>query len=240
MPMAGHVLSHTCDDKLRRTNLTFRVGTTTNGVVGYAFDASGRISSIGDGISSATYSYVPNSPLIQQVQLRNGSTVTLAVTRQYDRWNRLQSMTAAGTTSGLVGQEYTYNDAGQRIRAQLMDGSYWVYEYDPLGQVKSAKRYLADGQVVAGQQFEYSYDDIGNRTSGKTGGDTAGDNLRTTTDTTDADGRLSQRTNPRQYEVQGAAQAGTEVRVNGVVATRQGEYFRFEGTAAVATAQWLD
>jgi RHS repeat-associated protein len=51
---------------------------------------------------------------------------------------------------------------------------------------------------------------------------------------------LSQRTNPRQYEVQGAAQAGTEVRVNSVVATRQGEYFRFEGTAAVATAQWLD
>jgi RHS repeat-associated protein len=149
-------------------------------------------------------------------------------------------MTAAGTTSGLVGQEYMYNDAGQRIRAQLMDGSYWVYEYDPLGQVKSAKRYLADGQVVAGQQFEYSYDDIGNRTSGKTGGDTAGANLRTTTDTTDAEGRLSQRTNPRQYEVQGAAQVGTDVRVNGVVATRQGEYFRFEGTAAVATAQWLD
>jgi RHS repeat-associated protein len=51
---------------------------------------------------------------------------------------------------------------------------------------------------------------------------------------------LSQRTNPRQYEVQGAAQAGTEVRVNGTVATRQGEYFQFEGTAAVATAQWLD
>jgi RHS repeat-associated protein len=51
---------------------------------------------------------------------------------------------------------------------------------------------------------------------------------------------LSQRSNPRQYEVQGAAQVGTDVRVNGTVATRQGEYFRFEGTAAVATAQWLD
>ena len=239
-PLAGHILAHTYDDKLRRTNLTFQVGVITNGVVGYGFDSSGRISWIGDGTSSATYTYVPNSPLIQQVQLRNGSTVTLAVTRQYDRWNRLQSMTAAGTTSGSVGQEYTYNDAGQRIRAQLLDGSYWVYEYDTLGQVKSAKRYLADGQVLAGQQFEYSYDDIGNRTSGKTGGDTAGANLRTTTDTTDAEGRLSQRTNPRQYEVQGAAQVGTDVRVNGTVATRQGEYFRFEGTAVVAAAQWLD
>ena len=174
------------------------------------------------------------------MQLRSGSTVTLAVTRQYDRWNRLHTMTAAGTASGLVGQEYTYNDAGQRIRAQLLDGSSWVYEYDTLGQVKSAKRYLSDGQIVAGQQFEYSYDDIGNRTTGKTGGDTAAGNLRTTTDTTDADGRLTQRSNPRQYEVQGVAQAGTEVRVNGVVATRQGEYFRREGTASGTGLGWLD
>jgi hypothetical protein len=51
---------------------------------------------------------------------------------------------------------------------------------------------------------------------------------------------LSQRTNPRQYEVQGAAQVGTEVRVNGTVATRQGEYFRFEETASGLAAQWLD
>jgi len=58
---------------------------------------------------------------------------------------------------------------------------------------------------VAGQQFEYSYDDIGNRTSGKSGGDVAGGFLRTTTDTTDADSLLTQRSNPRQYEVQGAA-----------------------------------
>ena len=40
--------------------------------------------------------------------------------------------------------------------------------------------------------------------------------------------------------MQGAAQVGTEVRVNGSVATRQGEYFRFEGTAGGVAAQWLD
>jgi YD repeat-containing protein len=53
-PLAGHVLSHTYDDKLRRTNLTFRVGTTTNGIVGYGFDTSGRISWIGDRGKSGT------------------------------------------------------------------------------------------------------------------------------------------------------------------------------------------
>lgn len=43
-----------------------------------------------------------------------------------------------------------------------------------LGQVKSGKKYWADGTPVAGQQFEYAFDEIGNRTSAKTGGDAAG------------------------------------------------------------------
>jgi len=40
--------------------------------------------------------------------------------------------------------------------------------------------------------------------------------------------------------VQGAARIGTEVKVNGVVATRQGEYFRYEGTASGTGPRWLD
>ena len=58
--------------------------------------------------------------------------------------------------------------AVQSTQATLADGSYWVYQYDDLGQVISGKRYWADGTPVAGQQFEYGFDDIGNRTS--TGG----------------------------------------------------------------------
>ncbi len=239
-PLSGHTLAYTYDDRLRRNNLTFRVGATTNGVVGYAFDTAGRISWLGDGSSSATYTYAANSSLIQQVQLRHGASVALTVSRQYDRWNRLHTQTAVGSASGVVGQEYTHNATGQRIRTQQLDGSYWLYDYDSLGQVKSAKRYWADGSPVAGQQFEYAHDDIGNRTTGKSGGDVSGGSLRTTTDTTDPDSLLTQRSNPRQYEVQGAARIGTEVKVNGVVATRQGEYFRYEGTASGTAARWLD
>ena len=39
------------------------------------------------------------------------------------------------------------------------------YNYDLLGQVNSGKKYWADGTPVAGQQFEYGFDDIGNRKS---------------------------------------------------------------------------
>jgi len=43
------------------------------------------------------------------------------------------------------------------------DGTYWQFQYDPLGQVTSGIKYWSDGSVVAGQQFGYGFDDIGNR-----------------------------------------------------------------------------
>ena len=53
--------------------------------------------------------------------------------------------------------------ANQRTSATNADGTRWVYTYDSLGQVTSGKRYWADGAPVAGEQFEYGFDDIGNR-----------------------------------------------------------------------------
>ena len=48
--------------------------------------------------------------------------------------------------------------------------SRWAFSYDTLGQVTSGKRYWSDGTNVAGQQFEYLFDDIGNRLSASSGG----------------------------------------------------------------------
>jgi hypothetical protein len=46
-----------------------------------------------------------------------------------------------------------------------------MYDYDAMGQVKSGKKYWSDRTPVAGQQFEYGFDDIGSRTNTKAGGD---------------------------------------------------------------------
>jgi RHS repeat-associated protein len=48
-----------------------------------------------------------------------------------------------------------------------------VYGYDDLGQVTSGKRYWSDGTPVAGQQFDYAFDHIGNRDSATVNGHTA-------------------------------------------------------------------
>jgi len=77
-----------------------------------------------------------------------------------------------------------------------------VYQYDALGQVTSGKKYWADGTAVAGQQFEYAFDDIGNRTSTKAGGDAAGANLRKASYNVNPLNQYTNRTVPGYIEVQ--------------------------------------
>jgi YD repeat-containing protein len=62
-----------------------------------------------------------------------------------------------------VAFEYQYNAANQRTRANREDGAYWIYTYDELGQVVSGRKYWGDGPEDAGQQFDYTFDTIGNR-----------------------------------------------------------------------------
>jgi RHS repeat-associated protein len=120
----------------------------------------------------------------------------------------------------------------------LADGSQWVYEYDKLGQVKSGKRYWNDATPVAGQQFEYTFDDIGNRTVSKAGGDENGANLRSTTYATDLLNRYVSRTaSSTAVDVIGAAKATASVTINTVpVTTRKGEYYWMEFPVDVSAA----
>lgn len=83
---------------------------------------------------------------------------------------------ATGQLPSVYG--YAYNNASQRINTRLADGSYWVYQYDKLGQVISGKKFWPDGAPGAGPQFEYALDTIGNRASAKAGGDQNGKNLQ--------------------------------------------------------------
>src|SRR2546428_4532622 len=103
---------------------------------------------------------VANSPLISQVLFRQSSTTRMTTSKQHDNLNRLTSIGSAPSAGSTVSDAYSYNDANQRIRATLADGSYWSYDYDTLGQVRTGKRYWNDGTPVAGQQYEYGFDDI--------------------------------------------------------------------------------
>jgi YD repeat-containing protein len=152
----------------------------------------------------------------------------MTTTKQYDYLSRLQSISSTPSASGQlpIAYGYQYNDANQRRRVTLNDGSFWVYQYDALGQVTCGKKYFVDGTPVPGQQFEYGFDDIGNRSSTKAGGDANGMNLRSATYTANNLNQYSSRTVPGAFDVVGIANVSSSVTVNSSAADyRRSEYF---------------
>ena len=111
------------------------------------------------------YSYVANSALVEQLDFKQGSATRMTTTKNYDLLNRLTGISSAPSASSAVSFNYAYNSASHRTAVTNADGSRWIYEYDELGQVTSGKKYWSDGTLVAGQQFGYAFDDIGNRQS---------------------------------------------------------------------------
>ena len=156
----GWAVTNNYDAYLRRTNAAVRNGGTTLATNGYSYDLAGRLRTARAGSAVATYDYLANSPLVGQIQFNDGANTRMTTTKDYDYLNRLTQISSVGATGSIPSQfGYQYNDANQRTRVTLADGSYWIYDYDTLGQVISGKRYWSDGTPVAGQQFEYGFDD---------------------------------------------------------------------------------
>ena len=104
----------------------------------------------------------------------------MTTTKAYDDLNRLTQVSSQAGAAGVpaLAFNYAYNTANQRTQDRLADGSYWVYGYDSLGQVTSGHKYFYDHTPVPGQEFDYTFDTIGNRTQTKAGGDQTGGNQR--------------------------------------------------------------
>jgi RHS repeat-associated protein len=152
----------------------------------------------------------------------------MTTTKQWDLLNRLQSISSSSSASASFSFSYRYSDANQRVQANLADGAFWVYRYDKLGQVISGKKFWPDWTPVAGQQFEYAFDDIGNRTSTKAGGDEAGQGLRPASYSANSLNQYTNRDVPGYVDIMGLSLATSSVTLNAIAAYRHGEYFRKE------------
>jgi RHS repeat-associated protein len=155
--------------------------------------------------------------------------------------NRLTQISSVGGASSAspISFNYTYNQANQRTKNVLADGSYWIYQYDSLGQATNGVKYFADGTLVPGQQFGYGFDDIGNRKQTTAGGDSAGANLRLANYSVNSLNQITQRDYPGTNDVVGASILTNAVTVNGQTAWRKGEYFQATVKSNnTAAAQW--
>jgi RHS repeat-associated protein len=216
------------DGLLRRTNLdNVSLGENVN----YSYDAASRLASVstvdsGQVTLSATYSYLANSPLVGQITFKQNGMTRLTTTKGYDNLNRLTNIVNAASVN--LSSAYQYNPANQRTNQLREDGTYWVYQYDSLGQVTSGKKYWSDGTPVAGQQFAYNFDDIGNRKTTASGGDAVGSSLRLANYTNNLLNQITSRDVPGYVEDQGAATNTATVTVNGAAAYQKGNYYRGE------------
>jgi RHS repeat-associated protein len=221
--LAGFTLSSGYDSYLRRNSLSLNTSPTLS--VSYGYDNASRLQTVTMGSQSVTYSYVANSPLVEQIVFKNSTTPVMTNSTSYDYLNRLKTISSVPTAGPTTSFSYDLNSASQRVRTQLADGSYWLYEYDALGQVISGKKYWSDGTPVGGQQFGYGFDDIGNRTGTKVGGDAGGQNLRAASYTANNLNQYSSRSVTGAVYVTGIAFGTNSVTVGGQSASRKGEYF---------------
>lgn len=217
------------DQFLRRTNIAFVKASGILSSAAYGYNAASQLQMVSDGSgNSASYSYLANSPLVSQITFKSNGFTAMVTTKSYDYLNRLISISNAPSSGPGLNFDYAYNAANQRTSVSNIDGSYWIYQYDNLGQLTSGKKYWRDGTPVAGQQFTYAFDTIGNRTQTQSGGDQTGANLRIANYTNNALNQFTGRDVPGYLDIKGVSIATNSVTVNGNQAYRKWEYFRNE------------
>ena len=241
--LAGLIVTNNYDTDFRRTNLSILDSPSSIlARTAYGYDAASRLATVSDGnYNTATYGYLANSPLVSQIAFTQSGTTRMTTSKTYDYLNRLTQISSVGGASSASPQtfNYNYNPANQRTKDTLADGSYWVYQYDSLGQVTNGVKYFRDNTLVPGQQFGYTFDTIGNRTQTKSGGDAAGSSLRLANYSANNLNQITQRDYPGTNDVVGVALATNAVTVNTKTAWRKGEYFQATVVSNnTAAAQW--
>lgn len=224
----GVKYTNTYDALLRRTN---------NSTIGaksiYTYDAASRLQSVSDGTDIAQYSYLANSSLVGNITNQQSGVVRMITTKQYDSLNRLTNIVSSTNSAAVAQWIYQYNQANQRTQASQQgaafgNAAYWSYQYDALGQVTSARKYWSDGTSVAGQQFAFGFDDIGNRTQTQTGGNQYGGMLRTASYAANSLNQYTGRTVPSAVDIIGSANATATVTINNQAPYRRNDYYRLQ------------
>ena len=159
-----------------------------------------------------------------------------------DLLGRLSSITNKNSSGTILTRHgYSYDNANRRTSATLHDGSKWKYGYNTKGELISAKKHLPNDDVLAGHQFEYDFDGMGNRTKARYNGDNSGALGREISYTPNALNQYTTIATPPALGVVGQAPAASTVTANGNATTRQGDHFYAEAAEtlnSVPNGKW--
>jgi hypothetical protein len=109
-PLGGRMVENQYDGYLRRTINQVRF---TNGsplaAVAYGYSqTSGWLDTVSSGNYAAGYSYVANSPLVSQINFKQGSVVKMTTAKAYDPVNRLTAIQSAVAGANQLPQAFGY------------------------------------------------------------------------------------------------------------------------------------
>ena len=220
----GIQVSNGYDGLLRRQSLSAAMNATSLVSQAYGYDVYGRMGTIVSGAQTVTYGYYPTTGLLNTTSYTGGTNLA----RVYDSFGRLQTITTTPAAGGAISYTYQYDSLNRRNKVTREDGSYWSYGYNDRGELVFGKKFFADNTPVAGMQFEYGYDNIGNRQATKAGGNDLGTGLRNASYTANNLNQYTQRTVPGTFDVMGTAATGAAVTVNTQATYRKSDYFQKE------------
>ena len=221
-PCSSAIVTNTYDTLLRRSALQVVGSTFSLQPSTFSYDAASRLSAIAQGSLQAQYAYVTNSTLVSSIVFGNNATNQMTTVKTYDNLNRLTAISQQPAPSlPPTAYAYAYNAANQRTQRTDADNSTWQYQYDFLGQVTNATRAWADSTPVAGQQYAYAFDDIGNRRTQTANG-------RTQSYAANLLNQYTQRSIPGFFWELGSATNAATVTINGQSTLRHNAYFAAE------------
>jgi RHS repeat-associated protein len=203
-----------------------------------AYDGASRFASVSSSTIAAHYRYGPYSSRIAEVRYLQNGALRMLERRSYDSSGHLRELTFAPVQAPPLVFRYQHNAADQCTRLDG-PGARWDFLYDRLGQLISARASHPDGASIAGQQFEYTYDESGSRTSTGRGGNTRGLGLRQAAYTPSALLQYHSRDIPGALDIFGVAPASARVLVNQQPAQRQESYFYLSVPADLSAAAEL-
>lgn len=219
--LSGFTVSSGYDPIFRKNAVSVATGGANIVSQGYTYrSGDGLLDEATYGTLSAKYGYFPQSAWVNQVAHRKNGANVLLSDRVPDAAYRIQLIESrrVSDTALLSSVSYTLNAQFQREQAVREDAKYWLYGYNSRGEVTAAGKKTNTGVSLAGTNFAFEYDAIGNRSLATRNG-------RAETYVAESRNQYDSRTVSGAVDVIGTSDVGNLVMVNGSVATRQGTHF---------------